>query len=91
MDDLIVKSVSVSEFPQVSREALRDSVADKLAKILVERQLQELRVGAIEAVRQALRATIDQAIDEALAAVEHEDDAAWDQWKKVLGEAPVKN
>jgi hypothetical protein len=95
MDDPIVKSVSetVSEFP---REALRDSIADKLAANIVERQLAEIRRLAIQTVREALAPIIDQAIAEALAAVEREDDEAWNQWEKILGDecfaqAPVKN
>jgi hypothetical protein len=92
MDDL-VKSVSetVPLLSQVSLEALRDSIADKLTAVIVERQLAEIRRLAIQAVRVTLLPILDRAMAEALAVIDHEDDAAWDQWKKVLGEAPVKN
>jgi FKBP-type peptidyl-prolyl cis-trans isomerase (trigger factor) len=93
MDDLFVKSVSetVSLFPQASLEQLRESVAKRLAEKLVERQLRELREAAIEAVRHAVLPLIDSAIAEALEVIEHEDDAAWARWQKILADTTVEN
>jgi hypothetical protein len=86
-----VTKTAIELFPRTSVETLRTTIADNLSKVLVERQIRELRQSAIEAVRAALLPLVDSAIAEALAAAEHEDDAAWAQWKKVLGDAPVKN
>jgi hypothetical protein len=93
MDELVksVTSEIFAEFPQVSREALRETITNNLAAILVEQQLQHLRQAAIEAVRAAILPTVDAAIDEALATAESEDDTAWAHWQKVLGETPLEN
>ena len=93
MDNLIasVTAETIALFPQVSREVLREMIADNLAKILVERQLRELRQRAIEKIREVLLPSVDLAIAEALAAVEHEDDVIWAKWEKVIGDSPLEN
>jgi hypothetical protein len=85
--ETIVKSVAaeiISLFPQVSREELREKITNNLAAIVVDWQLQEIREGAIKAIREALRPTIDQAMAEALEVIEREDDEIWAAWKKTI-------
>jgi hypothetical protein len=83
--------MDVAPFSQASQEALRDSIAEKFATIFVEKQLAEIRQAAIEAVRQALLPTVDAAMAEALAAVEHEDDLEWSQWLKIVADTTGEN
>src|ERR1700722_1056797 len=86
-----VTSEIVGSFPDKPRHELRETIANNLAAILVEQQLQLFREGAIKAVREAILPTVDQAIAEALEAVDHEENAAWDKWQKILGDTTRDN
>jgi|HubBroStandDraft_6_1064221.scaffolds.fasta_scaffold367415_4 hypothetical protein len=91
--DLItdVTKTTIELFPEATREALRTTIADNLARILIDQQLEKLRRQAIDTVRLAILPTVDAAIAAAFEAMEHSDDATWSQFEKLLAEAPVKN